>query len=393
MEFRFTKEQEEFRQEVRQFIRQESPPEWKCYLFPESEDEWSILRSFTRKLSSRGWLNMTWPKEYGGLNLGAMEEAIFTEEMAYHRAPVIFEIGPWVGELVIIHGTEEQKRKYLPPIARGDILLCLGYSEPSAGSDLAAAQTSAIEDNGIYIINGQKIFTTLAHKADYCWLVARTAPELPKHKGLSMFMIDMKTPGVQVMPLIDMKGSHYFNQVFLDDVRVPADCLIGGKNRGWEVLRTGLDIERVGAGGIRATANFKRTLDDLIAFVPNMDRGRRGMTSLLSARRKLAERAIELEIGRLLSYRLAWLSTKRSVTDYEASICRVFVCEAFQRLAQTAMELFGTEGLLLSGSEWAPFNGRLAEDYLFSVSGTIGAGTSEIMRNIIAVNGLHLPRG
>lgn len=393
MEFRFTKEQEDFREEVRQFIRQESPPEGKCYLFPESEDEWAVLKSFTRKLSTRGWLNMAWPKEYGGLNLSALEELIFTEEMAYHRAPVIFEIGPWVGQLIIIHGTQEQKRKYLPGIAGGEILLCLGYSEPAAGSDLAALQTLAVKDDGTYIINGQKIFTTLAHKADYCWLAARTAPELPKHKGLSMFVVDMNTPGIRVMSLIDMRGSYSFNQVFFDDVRVPADCLVGGENRGWEVLRTGLDIERIGAGGIRATASLKRTLDDLIAFIPEIARERRGVTSVLAARHELAERAIEIEIGRLLSYRLAWVSTKRSVNDYEASVCRLFVVETLKRLAQTAMELVGTKGLLLSGSEWAPFNGRLAEDYLFSVCASIGAGTSEIMRNIIAVNGLHLPRG
>ncbi|RLC71049.1 MAG: hypothetical protein DRI26_05930, partial [Chloroflexi bacterium] len=223
MDFRFTREEEVFRQTIRDFLQQELPPWWEGIEALGTDEGWAFYRSFVRKMGAKGWLNMHWPKEYGGMSATPMQQLIFTEEMAYHCAPAQIDLGPWVGSTIIVHGSDEQKRKYLPGIATGEAEWCIGYSEPGAGSDLAAIQTRAVEDGDEYVINGQKIFTSLAHRADYCWLAVRTDPDAPKHRGISMFVVDMRTPGITVRPLIDMAGLHTFNEVFFDDVRVPRE--------------------------------------------------------------------------------------------------------------------------------------------------------------------------
>jgi len=380
MDFRFTSEEEAFRQTIRDFLKQELPESWEGGGYMLSEEGWAFYRSFIRKMGAKGWLNIHWPKEYGGMAATPMQQLILTEELNYHNAPAQIDLGPWVGSTIIVHGSEEQKRKYLPDIASGEAEWCIGYSEPNAGSDLAALETRAVEDGDQYQINGQKIWTSLAHRANYCWLAARTDPDAPKHRGISMFVVDMKTPGITVRPLIDMAGVHTLNEVFFDDVRVPRENMVGGKNQGWLLLLTELDIERTSfGGGVNISARSKRVLEELLQYVSETKLSGDVLAKDRLIRHKLPERAVEM-----LSQGL--------IASYEASISKVFGSEMAQRLANTGMEILGLYGSLQRESKWAALKGMMAQLYQYTVAETIGAGTSEIQRNIIAIRGLGLPR-
>jgi len=389
MDFRFTEQEEAFREEVRDFLRQELPEGWKGRRFTEiigTANGQALMKSLGRKLGAKGWVGLQWPKEYGGLGAGPMHGLIFEEEMGYNLAPVDIYLESWVGGTIIIHGTDEQKRRYLPGIASYQTKICIGYSEPGAGSDLFALRTIAVEDNDCFIINGQKTFTSSAHKADLCWLAARTDPNLPKQRGISILMVDMRTPGITVRPLFDLLGIHHLNEVFFDNVRVPKDCLVGKKNEGLEPIITELDIERASfGGGINQIARARRTLEELIEYLDDS-----GKCDSIT-RHKLAGRAVDLEVARLMSYRVAWLATKGGVPHYEATVSKLFGSEAIQRFARTVMEIAGLKGMLTGPSRCTILDGRIPEHYAFSLSETIGAGTSEVMRNIVAIC-LGLPR-
>ncbi len=387
MEFHFTQEEDQFRSEIRQFLANSLPPDWDGTSIDE-EDAAAITRSFTRKLAARGWLAMAWPKEYGGQAAGHIRQLIYNEEMAYHLAPGAFNMGvAWVGPAIMLYGTDEQKQRYLPRIARGEDIWCTLYSEPAAGSDLAALQTRAVLEGDEFVINGHKIWTSGAHIADWGWLAARTDLDAPKHKGISTFVVNMKTPGITVRPLINMAGEHDFNEVFFDDVRIPKENLVGELNRGWYHIAVALDFER---SGIQSYAIARRTLQDLASLVRNH---RSTLLNLPTARLGLAERVIELNVGTLLAYRVAWMQSHGKVPNYEASMSKLFGSELTQRIAQTGMVIIGMCGQLMPGSLRAPLSGRYALAYLRAVSSTIAAGTSEIQRNIIATRGLGLPRG
>jgi len=394
MNLKFTQEEEAFRQTIRDFLKEELPSSWEGFESLATEEGWAFYRSFVRKMGVKGWLNMHWPKEYGGMSATPMQQLIFTEEMAYHGAPAQIDLGPWVGSTIIVHGSEEQKRKYLPGIATGEAEWCIGYSEPGAGSDLAALQTQAVEDGDEYVINGQKIFTSLAHRADYCWLAARTDRDVPKHKGISMFVVDMSTPGITVRPLIDMAGHHTFNEVFFDEVRIPRENMVGGMNQGWYLLLTELDIERTSfGGGVNISARSKSILEELVQYTNKTKKNGEFLSKNPVIRQKLAERAVEIEVSRLLAYRLSWMLSQGIIANYEASVSKLFGSEVAQRLANTGMEILGLYGQLEPRSKWVLLRGRIEQLYLWAVAETIGAGTSEIQRNIIAMRGLALPRG
>lgn len=387
MEFHFSQEEDQFRSEIRQFLASNLPPDWDGTSIDEA-DAAAITRSFTRKLAARGWLAMAWPKEYGGQAAGHIRQLIYNEEMAYHLAPGAFNMGvAWVGPAIMLYGTDEQKQRYLPRIARGEDIWCTLYSEPAAGSDLAALQTRAVLEGDEFVINGHKIWTSGAHIADWGWLAARTDLDAPKHKGISTFVVNMKTPGITVRPLINMAGEHGFNEVFFDDVRIPKENLVGELNRGWYHIAVALDFER---SGIQSYAIARRTLQDLASLVRNH---RSALLNLPTARLGLAERVIELNVGTLLAYRVAWMQSQGKVPNYEASMSKLFGSELTQRIAQTGMVIIGMCGQLMPGSLRAPLSGRYALAYLRAVSSTIAAGTSEIQRNIIATRGLGLPRG
>ncbi len=223
MDFTFTESEERLRGELRRFLADVLPPDWEGSGTDLSDDDFEFGQYFNKRLAERGWIAPAWPKQYGGLGATHVEQAIFGEELAYHRAPMggrIFGVG-MIGPTLIVHGSEEQKRRHLPGITAAEVLWCQGYSEPGAGSDLAALQTRAVRDGDDYVINGQKIWTTQAHRAQWMFLLARTDPEAPKHKGITFFLVDMKTPGITVRPLVNMAGRHEFNEVFFEDVRVP----------------------------------------------------------------------------------------------------------------------------------------------------------------------------
>jgi alkylation response protein AidB-like acyl-CoA dehydrogenase len=354
---------------------------------PEGVDAWRFARGFVKKLSERGWHTLGWPAEWGGQGASHMKQLVFNEEMAYWEAPSNDLGVDRIGPTIMLYGTEDQKKRFLPPIVRAETVWCQGFSEPGAGSDLASLQTRAVEDGDSFIINGSKIWTSLAHFADWMILLARTDPQAPKHRGISYFLLDMKTPGVVIRPLADMAGRHTFNEVFFEDVRVPRDCLIGEQNRGWYVATTTLDFER---SGIQRVIGGLRTYEQLVQFAAEHARDQGPLRAPI--RHRLAELKIEYEVGRMLSYRVAWLQSQGRVPNYEASVSKMYGSELAQHLALTGMQLMGSAGQLSPGSPWAPLRGRIEAMYLTAAALTIAAGTSEINRGIIATRGLGLPR-
>jgi alkylation response protein AidB-like acyl-CoA dehydrogenase len=295
------------------------------------------------------------------------------------------------GPTLIVHGTEEQKKYYIPRILSGEDIWCQGYSEPEAGSDLASLRTRAVRDGDDYIINGQKIWTSIAHLAKWMILLARTDPDVPKHRGITYFILDMKSPGVEVRPLINMAGGQEFNEVFLDNVRVPRANIVGEENRGWYVAVTTLDFERSAIG---SAIGMRQTVEDIIRYArEHTEDGTSMLRSNSMLRYDLADRLLETEVGQMLSYRVISLQSRGVVANYEASIVKLYNMELNQRIARTGMNVLGPYGQLDHGSKWAPLRGRLKHMYLRSVGSTIEGGTSEIQRNIIATRGLGLPRG
>ncbi|MBM3166683.1 MAG: acyl-CoA dehydrogenase [Chloroflexi bacterium] len=395
MDFRFTKEEETFRQEVREWLKQEIPQRWLelgPIFWEETEESWILSRQFQRKLGHKGWLAPAYPKEYGGLELSHTKRLILAEELAYNRAPISVEVEisvNWVGPALMLFGTEEQKSKYVTGVAKGDIIFCLGYSEPNAGSDLASLQTRAVESGDYYIINGQKIWTSYAHYADYCWLAARTDANVPKHKGISMILIDMKTPGITIRPLINILNHHSFNEVFFDDVRVPKANLVGQKNNGWYQLAMALDFERSSVG--YAAAN-QRTIEELVRYAKETKYNGKSLADDPLIRNELASIAVENEIARMMNYRIAWMYSKGMHPSYESSMSMVFTSEITRHVANVGMKTLGHYGELDQDSKWAVMNARFMRMCLCSLSIGLGGGTNEIQRNIIAMRGLGLPR-
>jgi len=390
MDFRFTPEEEAFRAEVREFLRAELPPGWEEQFDTETEmgadAQSEFAKQFNKKLAARNWLALPWPKEYGGLGASVMQQVVFNEEMAYAGAPTGFNMGvAWVGPCLMIYGTEEQKRRFLPRITSLEDVWCTLYSEPGAGSDLASLQTRAVRDGDEWVINGQKIWTSGAHRSNWGWLAARTDPNAPKHKGISMFVVPMDAPGITIRPLINMAGGHGFNEVFFENVRIPADYLVGQENQGWYQLAVALDFER---SSIAGSARARRFWEDLLRFAKeNPSFGRREVVL------RLVEVGIEIDIAKFLSYRVASLQQAGKIPNYEATIAKLFSSELGQRLARTGMDLLGLYGQLHPKSKWARLKGRVERYYQLSVAETIAGGTSEVIRSVAAIRGLGLPRG
>ena len=384
MDFAFTPEEEAFRGEVRSTLQG-----WLRDRPEGGLEAWQFYRGFIKKLAERGWHTLAWPEEWGGQGANHMKQVAYNEEIAYIDAPAMDLGSDRVGPTIMLYGTEEQKQRFLPPIARGEAVWCQGFSEPSSGSDLASLETRAVEDGDTFVINGSKIWTSLAHLAQWMILLVRTDPDAPKHKGISYFLLDMKTPGITIQPLVDMAGRHTFNQVFFDNVRVPRDCLVGELNRGWYVAAATLDFER---SGIQRVIGNLRTYEQLLAYARETKRNGRTLIEDPLVRNKLAELKIEFEVGRLLAYRVAWMQGQGLVPNYEASVAKMYGSELAQRLANAGVRILGLGGQLAPGSAWAPLQGRIQAFYLSAAALTIAAGTSEVQRNIIAGRGLGMPR-
>ena len=390
MKFTYDADVEAFRQEVRTFIATELPPEEEREGRGEGgtqsvQEAYDYTMGFQKKLSARGWLAMAWPKEYGGGGASHMRQLVYNEEMAYNAAPAGNMGIAWVGPSLMLYGTDEQKERFIPRITGADDWWCTLYSEPAAGSDLAALQTRAMRDGDDYVLNGQKIWTSGGHLADWGWLAARTDPDAPKHKGITMFMVNMKSPGVTVRPLINMAEGHSFNEVFFEDVRVPAKQVVGEVNRGWYHMAVALDFER---SGIQAYAGGRKRVERLVSLAKSHAELVRQRPSI---RTELADRMVDLNVGTILAYRVATMQAKGLVPNHEASASKLFGSGMGQRISLTGMHLLGTAGELRGGSRGQIVDQATA--YLGSVSGTIAAGTSEIQRGIIATRGLGLPRG
>ena len=391
MEFKFTAEDEEFRTELRAFMKTELPDPWEgAGRYPE-DDDWDLNRVIRQKMAEKGWLTMHWPEEYGGQNASPVKSAIYNEEIAYMRAPGrdIFGVR-MLGPTLMIHGSEEQKKTHLPSVAKGEIQWCQGYSEPESGSDLASLSTRAVRDGDDLVINGAKVWTTMAHRADWIMLLTRTDPDAPKHRGISFVLVDMKSPGVSVRPIINMAGGHEFNQVTFDDVRVPRANVVGDEDRGWYVAVTLLDFER---SGIDYSASARRLLDDTKEFATETKRNGVPLIEIPWVRTLMADRYIDCEVARLMAYNVAYMQSQDLIPTKEASMSKVFGSEVVQRVTEAALDILGMYGTLGREDKWAPLNGRVQENWMNAFAGTIAAGTSEIQRNIIAARGLGLPRG
>jgi alkylation response protein AidB-like acyl-CoA dehydrogenase len=393
MDFRFSPDDEAFRQEVRALIRDELPAWWGRRNDREdmSSEEGEIASAFSKQVAAKGWLTLARPEEYGGQGAGPLRQLVYNEEMSYGRAPGAGTMGTnLVGPTLMVHGTDDQKRRFLPPIARLEESWCQGFSEPGSGSDLASLQTSAVLDGDDFVVNGSKIWTSGAHRADWAVLLVRTDSEAPKHRGITYLLMDMKSPGISVRPLTNMLGSNAFNQIFMDSVRVPRENVVGEVNRGWYVATTTLDFER---SGIQRVMYAYRTLEDVIDYARSTRHNGGRLIDRPVVSHKLAELKIEFELGRLLCYRVAWMQAAGQIPNYEASIAKLYGSELQQRLGNAAVNLPGLGGQLSRGSAWAPLEGSLERYYLAASSYTVAAGTSEVQRNIIAMRGLGLPRG
>jgi len=393
MDFRFSEQEEKLREEVRQFCHEEPPQNFPCEIEDEGYGFGGWSRAFTRRLGEKGWLAIAWPKEYGGLGRSIMERFVAAEELAYHRAPQYGHLfGDAVGAGIVRYGTEEQKKDFLPKMARAEILWSTGLSEPGAGSDLLNTATRAVKDGDDYIINGQKIWPTGAHLAEWCLILARTDPEAPKSRGLSTFLVDVRSPGVTVNPIIDMSGAESFNEIFLEDVRVPKSCLLGEENRGLPLVFECLEGDRFWGRCLRH-AGSKKDLEELVEYVNQSKYDGQNLKENQVLRDMLAEIAVELEVCRMINYKAAWLLNKGDSISWESSVVKTFADELGQRIANVGLQILGPQVQLRGKSKWASLRKRFTFLYTFNRGLTLAGGTSEIQRTTIALRGLGLPRG
>lgn len=389
MDFKFTEEQEKFRQEVRDFLEDEL----RRGTFNPKPDVWMAGHShdFTRKVAARGWIGLTFPKEYGGQERSWTDRLILTEEMLRYGAPTALH---WfadrqVGRAILAYGTEEQKREFIPMIIRGEAFFALGLSEPEAGSDLASLKTRAIEDAEGFRIDGQKVWTT-GKDRNYIYLLARTDPDVPKHKGLSEFIFPANLPGITWRPLMTIAGEEEFNELFFDNVRVPKTALIGKKNSGWYQIAAQLDYERSGIE--RLMGNYPLFVS-LLKYIKETKRNGELLSKNHAVREKVAQLEIEFEIGKLFAYQIAVILDSGRVPNWESAMSKAYSTAFEKHLAGTAIEILGPYGQLEHGSKYTPLDGYAPFTYLNSKGYSLQGGTSEVLKNIMAQRGLGLPRG
>lgn len=390
MNFEFNEEQEKFRKDVGEFLDEEVTDA----VVEESESgrgygphSWELMR----KLGAKRWLAPSFPLEYGGLGLSHIYRYIVLEELDYRNALVVIHgVGSFgidmAGPIILRYGSDNLKREFLPRIAAGEIEFALGYSEPDAGSDLSRITIRAVEDGDDFIITGQKTFNTACHYAQYHWLAAKTDVDAPINKGMSMFIVDLRTPGIRINPLWEITDIRT-NEVFYNEVRVPKRYMVGEKNHGWYYMVSALDLERIITIG-----NLEQIFEKLVTYAKSTMKNGVPLSKDPLVRQKLADIAIEINVGRNLIRRVVWLQDKGTIPNYEASMLKLFVTELHQRIAQASLEILGLYGQLRKGSKYSVFEGMVERRFRGSFFMTIGGGTSEVMRNIIAVRGLKLPR-
>lgn len=390
MDFKFTEEQEKFRKEVKDFLEAEI----KAGVFQPSCDAWiqGYSPEFTRKLSKKGWLGLTWPKEYGGQGRSHIDRLILTEELLRYGAPCACH---WfadrqIGGGILRYGSEEQKRTILPKIIAGEAYVGLGLSEPEAGSDLASLRTKATESGDQYIIDGQKMWTSCGVFMNHIYMVARTDPNptTPKHRGISEFIFETNLPGITVTPTIDITGSTAWAEVFFDGVKIPKTAMIGEKNRGFYQVVNQLDYER--AGLERLMGNYP-LFDAIIKFVKETKWGKDYICKNPLVRQKLAQLRTEFEVGRLLTYRVVLVMEEGKAPNVEAAMAKAYSTGFEQHLASLATEILGQYGQLMAESRYVPILGMAPHSFLGSKGYSLQAGSTEVCRGVVATRGLGLP--
>lgn len=393
MDFSLTQEDQATRTEMFEFCEElgrGGPPE----LTGAPEDKWLTDEGFGhntccwREIAGKGWLSIDWPREYGGQGRSRICKAFLSEAMSYHRISGDAGVGI-VAPTVLAFGTEEQKQRFLPGIALGTTQWCQLWSEPDAGSDLANVSTRGIREGEWHVVNGQKTWSTGAHRADWGFMLVRTDPRAkPKHRGLSYLLVDMKSPGISVRPLLSTSLRHGYNDVFFDDVRIPAENRIGEENEGWRIVRRSMNFERSGLGFL---GKLDRMLEQLVAYCNDTHENGTPLWASLVIRDRLAEIACELAASRALSYRVIWMQEAGLAGSVEASAVKVRAAELNVRLAHLGNQILGPFGQV-KRSGWAPLEGVYEDEYQSSMGLLLAAGTNEIQKNVIAWEGLGLPR-
>jgi len=385
--FEYSEKQKQLKREVDEFLKNTMKQEVADMFDPAgifSLFTYPILREFNAKLGEKGWLLPWLPEEWGGMNLSNVDTLFLNDALLEHGAIaplLIMNTGTSiVGPTLFRIGSEEQKKEFLPRIAKGEIEICIGYSEPEAGTDLASLQMRAVEDGDSYVINGQKRFQTAAHCADYHWLIVRTNPTVAKHKGLTLFMVDMKSPGITVSPMWCI-GGEKMNEVFYDNVRVPKKNIVGEVNRGFVYVMMALQFERnFPTGGMRWLFN------KLVEFARQFKLVRDPV-----AQNKIAEIATELEVATLFSYRIASIFDEGKIPTYEVSMIKIFATEMYHRMLNLGLWLMDSLGMMAVNSEWGRLAVRLQDLYQRSLPAHIGGGTNDMLRSYMVTRGFGLP--
>ena len=385
----YNDEQEALRQELRAYYDQLLTPEVRESLVG-TNGVGPEMRAVVKQMGADGWLGIGWPEEYGGKARTQLEQFIFFDESMRAGAPVPMLTINTVGPTIFRYGTDEQKARFLPGIVAGETHFCIGYTEPGAGTDLASLKTRAVRDGDEYVINGQKIFTSLASDADYCWLAVRTNPDVPKHKGISMIIVPLDTPGITVQPM-HLLSEHDINQVFYEDVRVPVDNLVGGENQGWSLITNQLNHERV---TLCSSGMLEASYDDTLRFAQE--------TKLADGRRVIDQEWVQLNLARvkagleflrLINWKVAWGATEGHPLDIgDASTTKVFGTEFYLEAFRLMMEVIGPRAYLRGGSPEALLHNRLESQYRSLIILTFGGGVNEVQRDLIAMFSLGLPR-
>ena len=387
MDFKLSQNEQDFQKQVHEFLRKEVTPD----LVKEMSSGLGLGPlgwQFTRKLGAKRWLVPMLPPEYGGLSASFIQRFIVMDEINYFLPGSFAHMGSSiVAPTLMLVGSEEQKKEYIPKIGQGEIEFALGYTEPQAGSDLSAIDIRAVEQDDHFLMNGQKVFNSGCHYSQYHWLCARTEVTEVKHKGLSLFIVPMDTPGITIRPLWAIGGERT-NEVFYDNVKVPKKNLVGTKNKGFYHMMVALEFERIFPVG-----HLFRALEDLVTYVKETKRGGKPLAEDPLIRQKIADLAILAEVGKGLAYHIAWMLDQGQAPDHHAAALKVFLTETEQQMAYTGLRIMGAYGQLGPNSKHAPLDGWLADWFLLTIRRTITGGTNEIQRNVIAQRGLGLPRG
>jgi len=380
----YSSEQKALQAEVRDYFARLLTPEVRAELGRQPGEHCPpAYRRVVRQMGQDGWLGIGWPEEYGGRGRPPIDQYIFFDEVDRAGAPFPLVTLNTVGPTLMQFGTDEQRQRFLPQIVGGEIHFAIGYTEPGAGTDLASLTTRAVVDNGHYVVSGQKVFTTGAHDADYIWLAVRTDVDAPKHKGISILLVDTSLPGFSCSPIYTLDGGRT-NAVFLDDVRVPTSMLVGPENKGWRLITTQLNHERV---ALAASGKLERILDDVVRIA--RDKGTLGDQSIQLA---LARVRAKLEALKLLNWRMAWGMARGELNPAASSAVKVYGSELYVEAYATLLEVVGEAGLVESDSPGAILNAELEHAYRAAFILTFGGGVNEVQREIIATTGLAVPR-